>query len=187
MYLLGKLQEFGDKKIKLFIDMDGVIVDYILGAPQNYDTKRPLLDRIKKLEIVSKTMPNVELFILSATRYSSGYAEKEQWLDEYAPFFKKENRIILSREENNMEDSADLKAIYLRNYERDGSIMVVIDDDPKNLFAIKSLNDDIILYKDSVLSDDTAIQLGFGSELEENKEGSIKEKSIFEELLRKHF
>ena len=83
MYLEDYLNRFGDKKIKLFVDMDGVIADYEFGSAQDYDKKRPLIDSIEKLEIVSK-MPNVELFIFSVTRYSSGYEQKQWWLDTYA-------------------------------------------------------------------------------------------------------
>lgn len=158
MYLKEYLKQFGDKKIKLFVDMDGVIVDYIFGSAQDYDKKRPLYDNIDKLEIISH-IPNVELFIFSATRYSSGFAQKHYWLDTYAPFFKKENRIIISREENNMRDSSTLKAEYLANYKRDGSVLILIDDDPKNLKDVRKLNEDVILLKDTVLVDDTARNL----------------------------
>ena len=155
MYLKKYLEQFKDKKIKLFVDMDGVIADYIFGSAQDYDKKRPLYDSIDKLEEVSK-MPNVELFIFSATRYSSGFEQKHWWLDTYAPFFKRDNRIIISREENNMIDSSILKAEYLANYERDDSVLILIDDDPKNLKDVSKLNEDIILLKDTVLVDDTA-------------------------------
>jgi len=158
MYLKEYLEQFGDKKIKLFVDMDGVVADYIFGSAQDYDKKRPLYDNIDKLEIVSE-MSNVEMFIFSATRYSSGFAQKHWWLDTYAPFFKKENRIIISREDNNMRDSSILKAEYLANYERDDSVLILIDDDPKNLKDVRNLNEDIILLKDSVLVDDTARKL----------------------------
>lgn len=158
MYLKEFLEQFGDKKIKLFVDMDGVVADYIFGSAKDYDKKRPLYDNIDKLEIVSE-MPNVELFIFSVTRYSSGFAQKHWWLDEYAPFFKKENRIIISREENGMRDSSLLKAEYLASYERDGSILILIDDDPKNLKDVRRLNEDVILLKDTVLVDDTARKL----------------------------
>ncbi len=152
MYLKDFLEQFNDKKIKLFVDMDGVIADYIFGSAQDYDKKRPLYDSIDKLEIISK-MSNVELYILSATRYSSGFEQKNYWLDTYAPFFRKENRIIISREENNMIASSILKAEYLANYERDGSVLILIDDDPKNLKDVRKLSDDVILLKDSVLVD----------------------------------
>ena len=152
MYLKEYLKQYNDKKIKLFVDMDGVIADYIFKAPQDYDKKRPLYDSIKKLEEISK-MPNIELYVFSATRKTEGYEQKQWWLDQYAPFFKKENRIIISREANDMEESASLKAKYLKDYERDDSIIIVIDDDPRNLKEIDRLNEDIILLKDTVLID----------------------------------
>ena len=152
MYLKEYLKQFDNKELKIFVDMDGVIVDYILGDAKDYDKKRPLYDSIKKLEEISK-MPNVDMFIFSATRYNDGFEQKHWWLDNYAPFFKRENRIIISREANNMMESALLKAEYLKNYQRDDSIIVVIDDDPRNLKEIQKQNDDIILLKDSVLVD----------------------------------
>lgn len=152
MYLKEYLERYKDKKIKLFIDMDGVIADYDFGYACDYDKKRPLFDSIKKLEEISK-MKNIELYIFSATRKSEGFNQKHSWLDKYAPFFKKENRIILSREDNDFMESSLLKANYLKNYERDDSIIIVIDDDPKNLRDINKLNEDIILLKDSVLVD----------------------------------
>ena len=152
MYLIDYLSQYKNKKVKIFVDMDGVIADYIFEEANNYDKKRPLYDSIKKLELVSK-MPNIELFILSAARKTEGISQKNWWLDTYAPFFKKENRIILSREANNMTESAILKANYLKEYKKDDSIIIVIDDDPKNLREIRKISKDIILLKDTVLVD----------------------------------
>lgn len=152
MYLKEYLNKYKDKKIKIFVDMDGVIADYIFGSAQDYDQKRPLYDSIKKLEKISK-MSNVELYILSATRYTEGIEQKKWWLDQFAPFFKKENRIIISREANSMIESAVLKANYLKDHKRDGSMIIVIDDDPKILKEIRKLNEDIILLKDIALVD----------------------------------
>ena len=58
-----------------------------------------------------------------------------------------------------MRDSSILKAEYLANYERDGSILILIDDDPKNLKDVRKMNEDVILLKDTVLVDDTARKL----------------------------
>ena len=175
MYLKEYLKQYKDKKVKLFVDMDGVIADYIFGSAHDYDQKRPLYDNIDKLEEISK-MKNVELFILSTSRYSSGFAQKNWWLDQYAPFFKKENRIIISREDNEMRDSSILKAEYLANYERDGSILILIDDDPKNLKDVRSLNEDVILLKDTVLVDDTARKLR--SEINVKKDITVHAKRL---------
>ncbi|MBP3254992.1 MAG: hypothetical protein J6M60_00665 [Clostridia bacterium] len=152
MYLKSFLEQYNNKKIKIYVDMDGVIADYILGEASNYDKKRPLLTSISKLEEISK-MDNVELYIFSATRKSEGIEQKHIWLDEYAPFFKRENRIIISREENNFTKSSTLKALYMNNLERDGSILIVIDDDPRNLKEIRETNEDVVLLKDTALID----------------------------------
>ena len=133
--------------------MDGVIADYDFGIPKDYDKKRPLYDNIKKIEDISK-MENIELYILSVTRMTNGIEEKNTWLDKYVSFIKKENRIILSREENNFLESSLLKAQYLKNIERNNNIIIiVIDDDPKVLKEINNQNKDAILLKDTALVD----------------------------------
>lgn len=152
MYLKNYLKQYKNKKIKLLVDMDGVIADYVFGSAKDYDKKRPLKASIRKLEKISE-MPNVELYIFSATRKDEGIEQKHWWLDTYAPFFKRENRIIISRESNNMEESASLKANYLKELKRDDSIIMVIEDDPKNMKEINKLNEDVILLKDTVLVD----------------------------------
>lgn len=152
MYLQDFLKEYNNQKIKLLVDMDGVIADYIFEDAKDYDKKRPLFTSIKKLEEVAKK-PNIEMYIFSASRDNVGINQKNGWLDKYAPFFKKENRIIISREANNMMTSALLKAKYLENYMRDDSLIIVIDDDPRNLKEIRKYNDDIILLKDTALVD----------------------------------
>ena len=152
MYLKEYLNKFKDKNIKLYVDMDGVIVDYVVGDPNDFSDRRPLKDSLKKLEDIS-SMPNVELYVLSVTRYDTGYDEKHEWLDKFAPFFKKENRIILSRESNNMERSYNLKSNYLNSINKDDSIFILIDDDPKVLETLMENNKDIILLKDTALVD----------------------------------
>lgn len=152
MFIKEFLKQFDNNKIKIFVDMDGVIADYDFNKPNNYHLKRPLYESIKKLELLSNE-ENIELYILSITRKTEGYEQKNEWLDKYAPFFKKENRVIISREENNMLESSKLKSNYLKQYKRDGSVIVVIDDDPINLKEIHNSNNDIILLKDSALID----------------------------------
>ena len=66
MYIKKYLEQFKDERVKLFVDMDGVIADYIFGVPKDFDQKRPLFDSIKKLEEISK-MPNIEMYIFSVT------------------------------------------------------------------------------------------------------------------------
>ena len=152
MYLKDLLKKYNNQKIKMFIDMDGVIVDYEVGVPLNFDIKRPLITSISKLQDISK-MDNVEMYILSVTRMDKGYEEKNLWLDKHAPFIKKENRIIISRESNNFTTSPELKSNFLKNFKRNESIIILIDDDPAVLHKIQQTSKDIVLLKDTALVD----------------------------------
>ena len=152
MFFIDEIKKYGDKKIRLFVDMDGVIADYNVGVARDYDKKRPLLSSIAKLEEISK-LDNVEMYILSITRETIGRKEENDWLDIYAPFFKKENRIIISREENNYTKSRILKNRYFTKLDRDDSLIIFIEDDPSILRDIMTSNKDVILYKDTALVD----------------------------------
>ena len=153
MYIKEFLEEYNDKKIRLFVDMDGVIVDYKVGEPHEFDKKRPLYDSIAKLEEISK-MCNVELHILSVTRMDVGFDQKNRWLDKFAPFFEKENRTIISRQANGFEKTTKLKANYVKNLERtDDSVIIIIDDDPSVLKELKKTSKDVVLLKDTALVD----------------------------------
>ena len=151
MYLKEFLEEINGN-IKLFVDMDGVIADYIVGVAAEYDKKRPLLTSIEKLEEISR-LDNVEMNILSVTRMDEGFEQKNEWLDKYAPFFKKQNRYIISRESNDFKKSSALKSEFIKNFENENSTIVVIDDDPAILKAIKEVREDVILLKDTALVD----------------------------------
>jgi len=152
MYFINKLKEYGNKRIRLFVDMDGVIADYDVGVARDYDKKRPLYSNIEKLEEISK-LDNIEIYILSITRETVGRDEKHEWLDKYVPFVKRENRIIISREENNYTASKILKNKYIKRLKRDDSLIILIDDDPQILRKVMDNNKDVILFKDTVLVD----------------------------------
>lgn len=152
MFIKDFLKQFGNQKIILFVDMDGVIADYNVGQAKDYNKKRPLISSIKKLEKVSK-MKNVEMYILSVTRMNSGIAEKHEWLDKFVPFIKKKNRYILSREANDFRLSRDLKTAYIKEVKKKGSVTVFIDDDPRILDDVKINIPDVVLLKDTALVD----------------------------------
>lgn len=152
MYLKDYLEQYKNKKIKMFVDMDGVIVDYVVGSTDDFDKRRPLTTSISKLKELNDE-GNVELHILSVTRMDKGVKEKNVWLDKYAPIFEKENRVIISRESNDFKSSAELKSEYLNGVERDESVIVFIDDDPRVIKAVGELNKDVIILKDTALVD----------------------------------
>ena len=152
MYFYNKIKELcEDKKIVIYVDMDGVIASFDFGYPCGFDKKRPLLTNIKTLEEVSK-LDNVELKILSACRKDYQIKEKNIWLDKYAPFFIKENRNILSRESHDNELSSVMKASFLANVKDDRTI-VLVDDDIAVLRLVNKQLNNIICMQDSELID----------------------------------
>ena len=150
MYITDYLKKFEGKKKRIFIDMDGVVADFDVGLPCDYDKKRPLLTNIEVLREVAKDK-DVEMYILSITRQTIGRDEKNRWLDEYMEFIKPENRFIISREENSSISSKVLKNRFLKKVKRDDSVIIMIDDDPAILGKIRQGNPDIYLLKDTTL------------------------------------
>ena len=149
MYIDDVLEKYKGKKIRMFVDMDGVIADYEVGLARDYDIKRPLKSNIKKLKEIAED-PNIEMNILSVTRHDTGFEQKNIWLDKFAPFFEKKHRNILSRESNEFQKSSILKANFLKEVKRN-RVIIVIDDDPIVLKRIHKQNEDIILLKDTAL------------------------------------
>lgn len=134
-----------DQKIDIYVDMDGVIAEYDFGRPLDFLNKRPLLGNIKVLEEISK-IPNVEMHILSICKKDSQINDKNVWLDKYAPFFKKENRNVLSKETYTDKSSSELKVDFLNNIE---SFKILIDDDNGILKEVDKKVKNISLYQDS--------------------------------------
>ena len=150
MYITEYIKRFKNKRIKIYVDMDGVIADYDVGKASEYDKKRPLLTNIEALREVSKNK-NVEMFILSITRMTIGREEQNRWLDKYVEFIKVENRYIISREEHNFMPSKTLKKRFVKNIKRDESVIIVIDDDPAIIDEIRKSSEDVYLLKDTSL------------------------------------
>lgn len=139
------------RNISMFVDMDGVIASYEINKPYEFDKKRPLFNNIKIFEEVSK-IPGVNLYILSVCREDNQIKDKNDWLDKYAPFFKRENRNILSKETIINETSANMKLNFLRDFVCDDQI-VLVDDDNLVLKTIKNNLNKVIVFQDSELVD----------------------------------
>ena len=151
MFIYDELKKYKDKKIKLYSDMDGVLADYDVGNFGAFDKKRPLTTNIKVLEDLSKEF-DIEYHILSICHGAHQIDEKSSWLDKYAPLFKKENRNIIAKDLIEDKDSTHIKKVFMNNLKKDDSVIVLVDDDPNVLHAIRKDNqNDIILLKDSAL------------------------------------
>ena len=140
-----------NKKTRIYVDMDGVIASYDIGKPYDFENKRPLTTNIKTLSKINN-LENTELFILSICKKNSQIKEKNNWLDKYAPFFQKDNRIIISKESNPNLSSKELKLNYLKSLKTNNQI-ILIDDDNEIIKTIKDNAKNIILYQDSELTD----------------------------------
>ena len=71
MYFQEFIKEYSNDQVEIYVDMDGVIADYIVGEAYDYDKKRPLYNNLKALEEVSN-YPNVTMHILSITKKNIG-------------------------------------------------------------------------------------------------------------------
>lgn len=152
MHFYNLIKELSsNKKIVLFVDMDGVISPFEFDKPFDFANKRPMTTNIKTLEKVSK-LKNVDINILSVCRKDIQKEEKNIWLDKNAPFFTKEKRNIISKENIVGYSSAELKAKFLKEYKTNDQI-VLVDDDVKVLKTVSSVMDNVILFQDSELVD----------------------------------
>lgn len=139
--LINKLSK--EENIIIYVDMDGVIASYDFGKNLDYINKRPIITNIKLLNKI-KQINNVELYILSVCRLDKEVEDKNNWLDKYAPFFDKDKRIILAKENYPNLTSKELKCNYLRGLDKKVKT-VFIDDDNEVLRFIHSKINDIML------------------------------------------
>ena len=121
-----------NKKVDMYIDMDGTIAEYQLYNPEE----------ISKIN-------NIEMYILSLSKTKKITEKKKIWLKKYVPFIKEENWIILTKEigEYSNENRNEIKGknIELRQKDYDKSIM--LDDEQVVLReAKKILNDKIEVF-----------------------------------------
>ena len=152
MYFYNLIKEMlVEQNIDLFVDMDGVIASYDFGKPLDFKKKRPLYSNIKILEEVSK-LDGLNLYILSVCRKNYQIEEKNEWLDKYAPFFKEENRIILSKENTPDVTSPLLKLNFLKEFKSNNKV-VLVDDDNNILSIISKSLKNVVLLQDSELID----------------------------------
>ena len=153
MFLEEELKKLGDKNIRVYLDMDGTIAHYDVGIANNYHLKRPLMNRINRIKELMNKMNNVTFYILSIGNEDIHIGQKNEWLDKYLPEIKEENRNILIRNINSSITSAVVKKNFINSLNTD-DIIVIIDDDPRVISAIKNDNQrKAILYKDSILSE----------------------------------
>ena len=139
MYFLEEIEriktEKSKDKIKIFVDMDGVIADYRFGEAVNiksnktgtYLNKRPIKTTIENLRKLSNNL-DIELYIISSCLFKEQAKEKNIWLDNYANFFKYENRIYIIADD--FEARKQLKVDKIKEYMNSikDTLTILIDD-----------------------------------------------------------
>lgn len=132
----------GHKKVALFVDMDGTIVEYSV-FPDGFvttETKEVFLNA-EPLEVVLNNLKkvseieNLDVYILSLARSFIIVEEKKQWLKKYAPFIKEENYILLNKENGdyNAENREFIKSIKMKEKLDKYDYVMLLDDDHKIL------------------------------------------------------
>lgn len=130
------------KKVALFVDMDGTIVEYRV-FPENFvttETKEVFLNA-EPLEVILKNLEkineidNLDVYILSLARSFIIVEEKKQWLKKYAPFIREENYILLNKENRdyNAENREFIKSIKMMEKLNEYDYVILLDDDHKIL------------------------------------------------------
>ena len=116
-----------------------------------YNLIEEIVEKEKKVDIFVD-MDGVNLFILSICKKNYQKEDKNYWLDKYAPFFKKENRYILSKEEITNMSSANMKLNFLKNYKSNNKV-ILLDDDNEILKLIERELQQVLVLQDSELVD----------------------------------
>ena len=93
-----------NKKVAMFIDMDGTITVYEVYPEGNvkekmeeeYQKAEPIKYIIEILKEIND-IPNIDLYILTLAKSLKILKEKQEWLRKYVPFIKEENWIIINK------------------------------------------------------------------------------------------
>lgn len=145
-----------NKKVDMYIDMDGTIAEYHLYNPEEISRKmeeeylknEPLKNVIDVLEEISK-INNIEMYILSLSKTKKITEKKKIWLKKYVPFIKEENWIILTKEigEYSNENRNEIKGKNIELRQKDYNKSIMLDDEQVVLReAKKILNDKIEVF-----------------------------------------
>ena len=126
---LDKIKEIcsKNKKVAMFIDMDGTILEYrifagesqVIKAHEELLNEKPVTPIIEVLKEINK-IDNIDLYILSLAKTTKIKEEKKVWLRKYVSFIKEENWILINKEngEYNSENRNYIKGEKIKEKRR---------------------------------------------------------------------
>ena len=131
-----------NKKVAMFVDMDGTITVYDV-YPES-DVNKNMADNYQMLEPVNyvidilrkiNEIPNVDVYILTLSRDRSITEEKKIWLNKYVNFIDEDKWIIVTKElgEYNKENRDTIKAEKMKEKLNKYNYEILLDDDHKIL------------------------------------------------------
>lgn len=139
------------KKVAMFIDMDGTIVEYIIypdgkitteakGLFINNKPVKIVIDELRKINNIE----NLDLYILTMSRSYIVADEKKEWLKKYVNFIDEKNWIIINRQAGDYNDGnrSRIKAEKIQEKLAKYEHAIFLDDDHNVLHgAVKILKD----------------------------------------------
>lgn len=130
------------KKVALFVDMDGTLVEYKIypdgfitneskGLFENAEPVNIIIDKLKEIIKIN----NIDIYILTLSKSNIIKEEKKKWLKKYTPFINKDNYIIIVREDGdyNSENRKYIKAKKMKEKLKDYDYVILLDDEHKIL------------------------------------------------------
>jgi len=135
--------------VSFFIDMDGTIAEYEFFTKEYRENNkdglfiniRPLKGVINCLKKINTDFPNIKLYILSLCKFNSDSLQKLDWLSRHAPFIKKDNTFILTRENGDYtpETIGEVKAEFIKKMISSDEHVVFLEDTHVNMKNAKDL------------------------------------------------
>lgn len=146
MKFYNTLDEYKDKDITIYVDMDGVIAEYDIGN-FDYNTIRPLKSNIKRVEELIKK-DNIKVKILTVCKTDKIVEEKIDWLKRNMSFFDINDVIFISKEQEEYKkvESQELKSNYLKEH-MNSTINILVDDDNSIIKYVRKNNRDLIVFQ----------------------------------------
>ena len=131
-----------NKKVAMFIDMDGTITVYEVYPEGNVKEKmEEEYQKAEPIECIIETLkeindiPNIDLYILTLAKSLKILKEKQEWLRKYVSFIKEENWIIINKEnkEYSKENRDIVKAKKMKEKNDKYDKLILLDYDHKIL------------------------------------------------------
>lgn len=143
MKILDYINENSDKTIDIYFDMDGVLAEYDIGT-FDYEFIRPMNTSINFVKGLLD-YKNINIYVLSVCKTDNIVNQKIEWFKKYMDFLNKDNIILLSKENKDI-NSDEYKSNYLKENINKSHLNIVVDDDIRIIKSIKENNKEIAIF-----------------------------------------